>query len=153
MERREDTRGLMERYRTLLAAGETLSLPVQGSSMAPFLVHRRDAVWLSAPKDPLRVGEVALYQRRDGSYLLHRICRVEGDRFTMVGDAHTVTEPGVSREQIFAVVTGVRRKGKELRPGSLWWEFFARVWVRVIPLRPAILRLYGALSKCFGRSA
>ena len=34
-----------------------------------------------------------------------------------------------------------------LAPGDFWWEFFARVWVRLIPLRPVLTRIYGLIRK------
>ena len=151
MERCSDTALFMEKFRLLLESGEELSLPVQGSSMAPFLVDRRDTVWLRKPEDPLKAGDIVLYQRSSGQYILHRIHSVQSGSCTMVGDAHSVTEPGIRREQIFGQVTRVRRKGREIAPGSLCWGFFARVWIRMVPLRPAALRLYGGLNNIFGR--
>ena len=62
-------------------------------------------------------------------------------------DAQTEIEGPVAREQIFALVTKVRRKGRILAPGDFWWEFFVRVWVRLIPFRPALTRIYGLIHK------
>lgn len=45
-----------------------------------------------------------------------------------------------------ALVTAVRRKGKLLQPGSFWWNFFEKVWIRVIPLRPGIVAAYSTLT-------
>ena len=38
------------------------------------------------------------------------------------------------REQIFARVTQVERKGKRLAPGSFWWGFFEKVWIVTAPV-------------------
>lgn len=78
---------------------------------------------------------------------MHRICRVRREGYDIVGDAQTQIEGPVRREQIFALVTKVQRKGKWIGPGSFWWEFFARVWIHVIPLRPALLRAYQRLFR------
>ena len=152
VERVENTAALLERYRVLLEQGETLPVPIVGSSMAPFLVHLRDTVWVAAPVRPLKVGDIVLYQRDSGAYILHRICAVEGDRFTLIGDAHTVREPGIRRDQIFGVVVSAQRKGKEQAPGCFWWGFFAHIWPRIIGLRPALLHTYSILTKLFGRA-
>ena len=151
MERCSDTALFMEKFRLLLESGEELPLPVQGSSMVPFLVDRRDTVWIRKPEDPLKVGDIVLYQRSNGQYILHRIHSIQGGSYTMVGDAHQVLEPGIHREQIFGQVTRVRRKGREIGPGSFCWKFFVWVWIRMVPLRPAALRLYGGLKNIFGR--
>lgn len=154
MERRiqkMDTEVLLEEYRTLLQTVDTLPLQVSGNSMAPFLADGRDTVYLSRVDRPLKVGDIVLYRRRSGAYILHRICRMEDGRFCMVGDAQTVLEHGIERDQIFAVVRRALRKGKCQGPGCFWWEFFEKVWVRMVPCRPLLQRLYGAACKCFGR--
>ena len=51
------------------------------------------------------------------------------------------------RDQIFAVITRIRRKGKLIGPGDFWWTFFARVWTKLIPLRPLIARAYARLIR------
>ena len=79
--------------------------------------------------------------------MLHRICKVKDGSYYIVGDAQTEIEGPVRREQIFALVTRVQRKGRLLGPGNFWWEFFARVWVRLIPLRPLLVRAYGLFHR------
>ena len=155
MERRTkcvDTAQLLSAYRELLPQVDTLPLLISGSSMTPFLVHGRDTVFLSAVRRPLKVGDMVLYQRDSGAYILHRICALEGeDRFTIVGDAQTVREPHVRRDQIFGLVVRVERKGKIQAPGTFWWEFFEKAWVRMIPIRPLFSRAYGLLTRILRR--
>ena len=75
-----DMESLMALYRTLLPQVDTLPLVVSGTSMAPFLAPDRDRVFLSAVTRPLKAGDIVLYQRDCGTYVLHRIVRVDGDR-------------------------------------------------------------------------
>lgn len=51
-----------------------------------------------------------------------------------------------------ALVTAVRRKEELLQPGSFWWNFFEKVWIRVIPLRPGIVAAYSALTGAFRKA-
>lgn len=138
-----DTFEYVSVLKELVEEGREVSMLISGSSMSPFLCHGRDRVFFKAPDRPLRVGDVVFYRRRSGQFVLHRVCKVKDGGFFIVGDAQTVIEGPVSREQIFALVTKVQRKGRLLGPGDFWWEFFARVWVRLIPLRPLLIRLYG----------
>ena len=48
---------------------------------------------------------------------------------------------------MLAVVTAVRRKGKLLKQGSFWWDFFEKVWIRMVPLRPAVRSVYSCFLK------
>lgn len=138
-----DTFEYVSVLKELVEEGREVSMLISGSSMSPFLCHGRDQVYFKAPDRPLRVGDMVFFQRRSGQYVLHRICKVKDGDYYIVGDAQTAIEGPVSREQIFALVTRVRRKGRILAPGNFWWEFFARVWVRLIPLRPLLVRAYG----------
>ena len=66
-----------------------------------------------------------------------------------------VTRPlkkGVRPDQVLALVTAVRRREKLLQPGSFWWDFFEKVWIRVIPLRPGIVAAYSALTGAFRKA-
>lgn len=147
-----NTREYVGMLRDLVRQGKSVSLLVSGSSMAPFLIHHRDYVHFRSPERKLKVGDIVFYERDSGQFVMHRIVRVRKSAsgsplFDIAGDNQTVIETGVRSDQIFARIYEVQRKGKTLCPGSFWWEFFARVWPRVIPLRRAIARLYGLVSR------
>ncbi len=140
---------LMPQLLELLEVTEPVPLVISGSSMTPFLVHSRDTVYLSKIRQPLKRGDMVLYRRSSGNYILHRIYRAEEDSYTMVGDAQFQLEPGIRPDQILAVVTAVRRKGKLLQKGSFWWTFFEKVWIRMVFLRPAVMAGYARMKKLF----
>ena len=144
--RRVDTYEYVSVLKELVEEGKEVSMLISGNSMSPFLCHERDTVFFKAPDRELRVGDIVFFQRQSGRYILHRICRVKKDGYYIVGDAQSEIEGPVSREQIFAIVTKVKRKGQLIKPGDFWWEFFEKVWPRVIPLRPAIEKLYGIIK-------
>ena len=143
---------LMEQLLGLLDSAEYVPLNISGSSMTPFLVHSRDTVYLSKVTRPLKKGDMILYRRDNGAYILHRIYRVTPDGYWLVGDAQILIEEGVRPDQVLALVTAVRRREKLLQPGSFWWDFFEKVWVRVIPLRPGIVAAYSALTGAFRKA-
>ena len=138
---------LMPALLELLEVTESVPLVVSGNSMNPFLAHGRDTVYLSNMKEPPRRGDMVLYRRHNGDYILHRVYRVEENEYTMVGDAQNWLETGIRRDQILAVVTAVCRKGKLLRKGCFWWDFFEKVWIRMVPLRRTVLALHTRLKK------
>ncbi len=140
----------MEPLIALLEDAEAVPLVISGGSMIPFLVHRRDTVYLSKADRPLKRGDMVLYQRDNGRYVLHRVLRADGDAFTMIGDAQTQPESGIRRDQIRAVVTAVRRKDKLLKKGNFWWDFFEKVWIRLVPIRPFIRNVYTAAKRLLG---
>ncbi len=151
--RRVDTGAYVSALRELVEAGHEVSMVIAGNSMSPLLVHQRDSIFFSSPDRELRRGDIVFYQRDNGQFVCHRICRVRPEGYYIVGDAQTEIEGPVRREQIFARITGVQRKGKWLGPGDFWWEFFEKVWPRIIPLRRPVVKLYGVLRPQKRRNA
>ena len=131
---------LMEQLPQMLREVESVPLVISGSSMVPFLVHGRDTVYLSKVAQPPKKGDMILYCRSSGRYVLHRICKVRD------GNGQVEIERGIRPEQILAVVKAVRRKGKLLRKGSFLWEFFEHMWLVLRPFRPGIIRVYSCMT-------
>ena len=51
----------------LAEQGQTVSLTITGNSMSPFLVHGRDQISFRKPEGPLKRGDMALFQRKNGT--------------------------------------------------------------------------------------
>lgn len=136
----------------LLDDAEALPLTVSGNSMTPFLVHERDIVYLSRVAGRLRRGDIALYRRSSGRFVLHRVVGVCDGEYVMLGDAQTKVERGIAESQICAKAVAVLRDGRMIREGDFTWRFFARVWTRVVPLRAVLVRAYSFVKRrCSGR--
>ena len=142
-----DTKEYVSVLRELVEDGREVSLLVSGSSMSPFLAHQRDYIYFKKPDRELRKGDMVFYQRRTGQYVMHRIWKVKNDKYYMVGDAQQEIEGPLEREQIFAVITKVQRKGKWIEPGNFWWEFFEKVWINIVPVRRVLVKMYGIVYK------
>ena len=82
-----DTAEYVGVLRGLVEEGHEVSMLVSGSSMSPFLIHLRDTIYFKKPERPLRAGDMVFYQRDSGQYVMHRILRVRGDAYDIIGDA------------------------------------------------------------------
>lgn len=142
IERVVDTNEYVSVLRELAEEGRVVSMLIAGSSMSPFLCHNRDYIYFTKPDRELRRGDMVFYQRDTGQYVMHRIYKRKKDGYYMVGDAQTQIEGPLRGDQIFARITKVKRKGRIIEPGNFWWEFFEHVWIRIIPLRKVIEKLY-----------
>lgn len=126
----------------LINQGETVPILISGFSMRPFLMHNRDTILVIKPSFPLKKGDVVLYQRLNGKYILHRIIKVNSDNtYNITGDAQSIIETGVRQSQIVGVVTKIYRKNKWITPKSPTWIFYSRVWVHTVPLRRYIFSI------------
>lgn len=137
-----NTREYVGILKELILNGDEVSMIVVGSSMSPFLIHNRDQVYLRKIDGVLHKGDMCFFQRKNGAYVLHRIYKIVGDDYYFIGDNQVDVEGPICRDQIFAIVFQVRRKGKMIRPGDFWWNFFYYIWLRMIPLRYVVMKLY-----------
>ena len=142
-----DTKEYVSMLRELTESGKEVSMLIAGSRMSPFLIHERDSICFKKPDRKLRRGDMVFYQRTSGQYVMHRIYKVSAEGYYIVGDAQQDIEGPVKREQIFALITKVRRKGKWIAPGDFWWEFFEHVWIRMVPVRRLIIGSYTKLKR------
>lgn len=101
-------------YPLILAAfeeGKTFTFPIRGTSMQP-LLHTDDLVKVEAVTQ-LKKGDIVLYRRENGQFVVHRIRRVLSDSFTFVGDHQTQEETGIKFNQCIGKVIAYKKKGKE----------------------------------------
>ena len=143
--RKIDAQEYIGALRNMVEEGHEVSMIITGNSMSPFLIHERDVICFAKPDRELRKGDMVFYQRENGKFVMHRICKVRPEGYDIVGDAQTEIEGAVKREQIFGMVTKVKRKDKWMCPGDFWWEFFEHVWLNLVPVRPVIMRAWGLL--------
>ncbi len=123
-----------------LSRGTHVRITATGSSMHPF-IRDGDIVELAptSSRGPA-VGQVVFVRRADGTYLLHRVVAVRGDRFYLRGDAQKGKEGPFSKDQLVGFVASVQRGGKLIRLESLPWRLTALLWSNMGPLKPCLLR-------------
>lgn len=140
-----DTAEFLDNVCELLHTGTScVPVPVVGTSMTPFL-HPGDTVYLSLLTRPPRRGDLLLYVRPGGRYILHRVIRVEKSSLWMQGDSQTQPEH-ILQEQIRAVAVQAVCRGACLRPGDRKWELYARGWTALAGIRNPILKIHGLLT-------
>jgi hypothetical protein len=137
-----DTQAYLNTVCDLLRQGEkSVAVPVAGGSMVPFLING-DTVYLELPTTPIRKGDIVLYTRSSGRYILHRVYRVNPDgSFLMAGDAQIELEYVPGMEKICGRVLYARHRGKLNRPGQLRWWAYCHVWRWLLPWRHRLMEL------------
>ncbi|MBR6618833.1 MAG: S24/S26 family peptidase [Clostridia bacterium] len=143
----------------MIQSGATVPVYVSGNSMNPFLVSRRDIVYLKGLCEAeLKKGMIILFRRNDGQLVLHRLHRSLFDgRLQVVGDGQVECET-IDKAQVVAAVSDIERKGKKFSADSLRWKTAIFFWQLLMPLRPFIMRIWRKLrkirrSKSYGASS
>ena len=117
-----------ELIREVLASGGEFRLYPHGTSMLPLIRQGIDSVALRTLDRPPRKYDILFYQRRDGSYILHRVKESKAEGLTMWGDNHTMLEYGITEENIIGYAARVFRGETELDCQSLKYRTYLWLW-------------------------
>ena len=127
--------------REVLSSGGEFRLYPRGTSMLPLMRQGRDSVALGQVDTAIRKNDILLYQRPDGSYVLHRVRRGMPDGLTMWGDNQTTPEPGVSPDWVIGRVTRIFRDDVAVACDSHRYRLYLWLWQFTI-FRSFALKLY-----------
>lgn len=143
-----DTQEYLDTVCGMLREGAAaVPVPVAGTSMCPFL-HPGDTVYLDLLTHLPKKGDIVLFTRASGQYILHRISAVNPDgSYFLLGDNQMTKEPVPGVERIHAIVTAARVGDKMVRPGSFRWWVYAHVWLWLTPWRGKLAALHSRLRR------
>lgn len=126
----------------LVDDGVSVTLPVNGRSMLPFIIGGRDSVILQKPVN-LHVGNVVLAWTDDSRWVVHRIIHIDGDRITLMGDGNLSGREYCTVGHVKALVTHVvDAKGVRHDIETLWRRRAVRLWWYLRPIRRYLLFIY-----------
>ena len=131
-----------------LQNGGKANLMITGVSMKPMLTEGRDTVILiPITEDPV-AGDIVLYRRDNGQFVLHRIIRITPESYLISGDNQYALEE-VSRQQMLAVVSGFTRKGRVYALQEPGYRLYCWVWVKLFWLRKPYIKLRRRLGRIY----
>lgn len=123
----------------LVSQGMSVTLPVKGRSMLPFIVGGRDSVVLRKPGQT-RTGDVVLAWVDESRYVLHRIVRIDRGNVTLMGDGNLALTEHCSLTDIKAVATHVVAPGGRAHSlSNRWARSASRLWCWLLPVRKYLL--------------
>lgn len=132
----------------IIESGGRFSFKVTGGSMFPLLIEGRDSVILEQVHT-LKPGDIILYQRDDGNYVLHRIVKIKNGELYLCGDAQFVIEYPIRYDQVIAVACAIIRGGETIPVTDFKYRFYTKVWCHTFKTRPHILKIYSRFKKTF----
>ena len=137
--------GVIEEAVRLVQKGVTVTFPVTGQSMLPFIIGGKESVILHAP-GLTAVGDVVLAWVDGNRYVVHRIINIDGDRVTLMGDGNVRGTEHCRLKEVKARVTHVVSADNKKRDlYSRWRVLGAKVWYWLRPIRRYLLAIYRRL--------
>lgn len=140
--RTKSNSSLVDETVKLLSEGHSVTLPLRGISMRPFLEDGRDKALLKQV-DHYEVGDAVLAEIAPHKYVLHRIIKMENDNITLRGDGNYGVEK-CKLNDIKGLALGFYRKGRKIleRTDSKKWRIYSFLWTRLFPIRRNLLFIY-----------
>ena len=136
---------IIEEAIRLVKEGVSVTLPVNGNSMLPFIIGGKESVILHAP-GLIDVGDVVLAWVDGRRYVVHRVVSIDGERVTLMGDGNLAGREHCLPNDIKARVTHVvddKERRHYLYNG--WRKLAAKVWYWLRPIRRYLLAIYKLL--------
>ena len=129
----------------LVQKGVTVTFPVTGQSMLPFIIGGKESVILHRP-GLIDVGDVVLAWVDGNRYVVHRIIKLDYDRVTLMGDGNVAVTEHCRLNDIKARVTHVVSADNKKRDlYSRWRVRAAKLWYWLRPIRRYLLAIYRRL--------
>lgn len=129
----------------LVDEGVSVTFPVKGYSMLPFIIGGRESVILQRPLT-VRLGDVVLAWVDDCRYVVHRVISIEGERVILMGDGNIVGVEHCLLGDVKALATHVvDAKGRKHDLYAPWRQRASRLWWQMRPVRRYILAIYRRL--------
>ena len=138
--------GFIEEALRLVQKGVTVTFPVTGQSMLPFIIGGKESVILHRP-GLIDVGDVVLAWVDGNRYVVHRIIRIDGDRITLMGDGNLTTEHCALSDIKARVTHVVSADNKKRDLYNRWRMLGAKVWYWLRPIRRYLLAIYRRIKR------
>ena len=134
--------------------GMKAKLSPNGGSMLPFIVGGRDEALLVLLQK-LKRGDVVLYRRNNGTYVLHRIHHIVNkngeEQYYMIGDSQVEIEGPLDRTQILGMAESFIRKGKRFSKHHIGYKIWFHSWLFLRIFRPQLIHLWWGIHKLLGK--
>lgn len=122
----------------MLQNGHSVTMRAKGNSMFPFIRDERDSVVLQR-KSEIAVGSIVLARLQNGSYVLHRVYRLEKEELVLMGDGNLYATERCRRNEVVGVAVNILRDGRQVDCTSRKELFKAWVWRKLLPMRRVLL--------------
>ena len=137
---------IIEEAIRLVDEGISVTLPVNGHSMLPFIIGGKESVVLQKP-DKLKVGDVVLAWVDNSRYVVHRIILFDGRNVILMGDGNLVGTERCTLQDVKAVATHVVGTNEQMHDLYAPWRCrAARLWWHLRPIRRYLLAILRRLK-------
>ena len=129
----------------VLSGKPVLSI-THGNSMEPLLYDKDTTVVIVKADKPLKNGDLPLYKRPSGQFVMHRIIKADSEYYYTRGDNRTGLEK-VPKSWVLGLVTEINRHGKHISVTDKSYRCYVRLWGLCYPFRWLGMKIRGRLKR------
>lgn len=131
----------------LVESGASITFPVSGKSMLPFIVGESESLILQKPES-IKIGDVVLAFVDNNRYVIHRVVKISGENIEVMGDGNLVQREYCKLNDVKAIAThAVNQSGKKRYLYSTGQKIFSKLWITLQPIRKYLLKIYHLTHK------
>lgn len=129
----------LEKWRELGENGIDIPMriPLHGRSMKPLIRPEKDIVTIMPMVREPKIGDIVLFQRNDGKFIVHRVYRVFSDGIQTWGDNCQRADVPMKREDVYGLIVSMERDGrtyqldtdKQRTFGIRWMKYGRKAWM------------------------
>lgn len=141
--------------RTELLNGRFVIISTSGVSMQPLLYDKgkknTTQVLVEPVTKPIKAGDLTLFVRQDGKYVLHRLIKVYKNAdgkavlYRTRGD-NCMSCERITPDNMLGIVTEIYRKGHTIKPQDKGYRIYVKLWNIMFPLRYIWYKIRAKLS-------
>lgn len=128
----------------------TVKIPLHGVSMQPLVRKDRDLVTVAPMTRSIQKGDVVLFHRADGAWVVHRVLSCEKEKVQTLGDGCLCPDAPIHKNEVYGLIIKVERGSHCFSIDKKFWRQLGIVWMELLPLRRGCAFLYRGLRR-FGK--
>ncbi len=117
-----------------LQAEKSVILSTRGRSMQPLIYEGKTKVLIEPLKDKPQKGDLLLWLRKDGTYVLHRMVGEDEKHYLLLGD-NCIHVNHANKKRVIGIATSICRNGKWFSVTDRRYMMYVRIWTALFPFR------------------
>lgn len=126
----------------------TARIRLDGNSMYPLIRRMQDYVTVHPLDRKILKGDIVLFKRADGRYVVHRVRKIKRQTVLTMGDNCSCPDSEITTDSVLGYITRIERGGRIINADTCIWRLLGLIWLSLLPLR----KLYSGIKKTIKKS-
>ena len=121
---------------------------LDGNSMYPLIRRMQDYITIHPVDRRIIKGDIVLFKRADGRYVVHRVRKTKGHAVLTMGDNCSCPDIEITADSVLGYITRIERGEHIINADTPLMRSLGLIWLILLPLR----KLYSKIKKTIKKS-